>query len=169
MLSAHRRPWIRNLSTPEAIPRSFASRAAARNRATFSWGVSPAGPADCDGEIGFGSVVSVEELNAVGRDMACGCVEVKRVNVSDGARRDAIVSGYMCMFLCTFELEVKRPGVNGFGVRDQASGSPIDRPQLSPVNYYEHLRTLRHWAKINVQELKFQQVTPDGMRSSAPA
>lgn len=28
---------------------------------------------------------------AVGRDMACGCVEVKRVNVSEGPVREAIV------------------------------------------------------------------------------
>jgi hypothetical protein len=45
----------------------------------------------------LGSFVNVEELNdvvlAVGRDMACGCVDVKRVNVSDGARREAMACG----------------------------------------------------------------------------
>lgn len=45
---------------------------------------------------GRGSVVRREALNelvvAVGRDMACGCVDVKRVNVSEGACREAIAA-----------------------------------------------------------------------------
>lgn len=53
----------------------------------------------------MGSFVNVEELKdvvlAVGRDMACGCVEVKRVNVSEGARREAI--------MCFCELLKRRP------------------------------------------------------------
>jgi hypothetical protein len=72
-LSAHTRPLITILSKVEICP-SFAASAAALNRLTFSWGVSPGGA-----DFIRGGTIQVLDPGGWVCVVACGVVEVKRV------------------------------------------------------------------------------------------